>query len=259
MKKKVWPAMALLPMSLATAVASAQEEQSDDMHILPVETYACDYKDGKGRKDLDKAIATWNAWMDSKAVDSYGAMVLEPYYFGPETFDVAWLGFWTSGDAMGAATDLYLKEGGATAEAFAAVVSCDSHSNFASAGIKAPPAGDPPDSMVLQFSDCNIREGTEWGALMKGYADWAAYQEAEQYGNGLWMLFPAFGGGDAEYDFKEVTSYGDHTAAGKAYEKYANGGGWEKHQETVAHMLRCDDSRVYNVTFVRKLPPQPGD
>ncbi len=255
MNKRHWPVMALVPFALGmAATAAAQEEEGDSMHVLPVETFTCKYNEGKSRKDLDKAITTWNAWMDSKGVDSYAAMVLDPYYFGPETFDVAWLGFWTSGDAMGAGTDLYLKEGGDSAKAFAAAVTCDSHSNFASAGLKAPPAGGPPDSMVLQFSDCSIREGTDWDALMAGYADWAAYQEAEGYGNGMWMLFPAFGGGNADYDFKEVTSYRDHTAAGKAYEKYGNGGGWQKHMETVAHMLRCDESRVYNVTFVRKLP-----
>jgi hypothetical protein len=44
--------------------AIAQDEESDEPEATPVETWTCDYNDGKGPADLDEVIAEWNDWMD---------------------------------------------------------------------------------------------------------------------------------------------------------------------------------------------------
>ena len=67
------------------------------------------------------------------------------------------------------------------------------------------------------------------------------------------MIFPACGDAKLDMDFKMVTSYDSHTAAGSAWEKYGNGGGWMKRNEIMGDMLRCDTTRVYNDKTVRRI------
>ena len=253
MKKKI----SMLTAACLLAVAGplvAQDEEQDSMDIYPVETWTCNYNEGKGPADLDAAAANWNKWMDAEGVETYGALTVTPWYFGAETFDVGWIGWWPDGATMGAGTDMYLSEGGDAAAGFSAAVTCDSHANFATTMIKSPGDGPAPDSVVLYFSDCNIRDGAEWNAVLGGLRAWGDYMTEQEYGNGVWIMFPAFGSGDMKFDFKSVTSYANHAAAGTAYDKYANGGGWQKRMELLGDKLDCDVSRVYNATFRRNMP-----
>ncbi len=233
--------------------AAAEEAEQESMLIYPVETWTCDYNDGKGPADLDKAVANWNKWMDENDGEAYGAMTVTPWYYGEDTFDVGWIGFWPDGATMGAGTDNYLATGSDAAAGFAAVLTCKAHANFATTMIKSPGDRPAPDSLVLYFSDCNVREGAEWDAVFDGMRAWGQYLTEQDYGNGLWMMFPAFGSGDMDFDFKQVTSYDTHAKAGAAYDKYANGGGWEKRSELLGDKVDCDVSRVYNATFRRKM------
>ena len=193
--------------------------------------------------------------MDDQGNGTYGALTLTPWYHGAETFDVGWLGYWNNGASMGAGTDKYLAEGGELAAGFAAAVTCDTHSNFASMMIKSPGDGEPPPGLVVYFSDCKMADGAEWGAVREGLGAWADYMTEQAYNNGMWILFPAFGDGDADFDFKSVTTYENHAAAGAAYDKYGNGGGWQKRSELHGDLLSCDVSRVYNGKFQRTPAP----
>ncbi len=252
MKKKITIVTAALLLAW-TGPAMAEDEADDAMTIYPVETWTCNYNEGKGPADLDKATANWNKWMDESGGEAYGAMTVTPWYYGGDTFDVGWIGFWPDGATMGAGTDHYLTNGSKAAAGFAEAVTCDSHSNFATTMIKSPGDRETPDNLVLYFSDCNLRDGTEWSEVLAGLRAWGDYMTEQEYGNGLWLMFPAFGSADMKFDFKQVTSYDTHAQAGAAYDKYANGGGWEKRFELLGDKLKCDVSRVYNAAFRRKM------
>lgn len=45
---------------------------------------------------------------------------------------------------------------------------------------------------------------------MRSRTFWSAYQTERGYSNGTWMMFPAFGGGGAEFDFKIVEGDDKH-------------------------------------------------
>jgi hypothetical protein len=66
------------------------------------------------------------------------------------------------------------------------------------------------------------------------------------------MLFPVFGAGGAEFDFKIVEGFDNFTALGKYYDLYGNGGGYQKHSEMIGELYECDDARVYNATILRR-------
>ncbi len=243
--------MATLTFVLGLGTAVAQDEEQG-RQFFPVETRTCDYLDGKGPGDLDKAIDNWNNWMDKNETSDYFAVTVVPYYFGENSFDVGWLGSWPSGEAMGRGTDQWVTKGGDIAAEFFAVLSCDSHSNFATTELKSPGGEAPPDTIVLTFSDCNVTEGESFDDVMAGLDAWSAYQTERGYSNGMWMMFPAFGGGGAEFDFKIVEGYDNHTEVGKMYDMYGTGGDFAKHGELLGSLVECDESRVYNGTVRRR-------
>lgn len=252
---RIYVAVCAASLSIASADIKAQEESAGPV-FSPVEVMTCNYKDGKGPADMDKAVDAWNKFLDKNDVTTYFGVTLHPQYFGPDSFDVAWLGAWTNGEAMGSGTDFWLENGAEYSAKFAAVVDCDSHSNFATTMIKEPPGDGPPDNMVLTFTDCSVKDGITFGEVYEALGAWSEYQESMDYNNGQWMMFPAFGGGDVEYDFKLVSSFENHTAVGKVYDKYGNDGGYQKYGELVGSLMECNVDRVYNARVRRKMPEE---
>lgn len=235
-------------------VAHAQDEEEPGLPVVPVEIFTCSYLEGKGSGDLDAVIAEWNDWMDDRGVDDYFAMTLTPFYFGASgySFDVGWLGSWPDGASMGRGTDRWITEGGEMAATFGDVVDCDTHSNFATIELKSPGEGPAPDTIVAAFSDCEVTEGVPFDELMAALESWSAYQEESGYSNGAWMMFPVYGGGGVEFDFKLVDGYDNHTALGADYDRYGRGGDYVKYGELLGDKLECDDARVYNARIRRR-------
>ena len=97
-----------------------------------------------------------------------------------------------------------------------------------------------------------IDEGVEWDAVWAGLDAWAAYQEEHGYGAGTWIMFPAYGGGGAEFDFKIVKGYDSHTEMGNDYELYVKRADYFKKGELVDSVIDCDDARLYNGTVRRR-------
>ncbi len=234
-------------------VASAQEEEAAASTITPVDTYTCSYNEGKGPADLDAVIDGWNAWMDEQGMDNYYAMTMTPHYYGPETFDVGWLGFAPTAEELGAGADNYAVNGQAQAAAFGSAITCDTHSNFASMTVKEPPERASPDSLVLAFSDCSVADGVSMSDVFAGLDQWSAYQIEQSYQNGSWVFFPAYGGGGEEFDLKMVSAWDSHADRGKDYDLYANGGGYQKRGEIMGDMLSCDSSRIYDGAVRRRI------
>lgn len=239
-------------LMLCVGAVSAQEEDKAPT-IFPVDTYTCNYNDGKGPEDLNAAIDGWNAWMDEQGADNYFAMTMTPNYHGPDTFQVGWLGFAPTAEELGAGADNMAANGQAQGAAFADAVTCDTHSNFASMMVKEPPERQTPDSIVLAFSDCSVADGNSMSDVFDALDLWTAYQVENGYQSGSWVFFPAYGGGDVEFDFKMVSSWDNNAERGRDYDLYANGGGYQKRGEIMGDMLSCNVSRVYDGTVHRRI------
>ena len=259
MHKKFLTSVVAISIALSGWTAAfAQDEEEKSPHVTPVDTFTCNYNDGKGPADLKKVIADWNAWMDDQGSQDYGAITMTPYYYGEDAFDVAWLGFWTSQEAMGAGIDNYLANGGEAAEGFTDVLTCVSHSHWATIQIKSPPP-EQKDTGVLMFSDCSLKNDDGWDEFFASMKKLTAYMTEQEYRNGMWLMWPVFGGGgESTFDFKAVTAYDNYTDFGKSYQHRANGGGRQAMREIMGDQLDCDTSRVYNTRVARHLPP-PAD
>jgi hypothetical protein len=82
-----------LALGMGGAFAQDEEEFQLASKIVPVEIFVCNYNDGQGPADLDKAASGWTAYMDQNNIDNYAAWTLTKYYNGPDQeFDFIWLG-----------------------------------------------------------------------------------------------------------------------------------------------------------------------
>jgi len=251
MNKTLLLALASTSLVVVGSPAAFAQEEDKGPEFTPLETFTCNYNDGKGSADLDAAVEKWNAYMDESGADKYFAMTVTPQMHGAETFDVGWLGVAPTGELMGQGRDGFRANGGESAAAFAEALTCDTHSQFATLQIKEPPERETPESLVISFSDCNVEDGREFGEVMDGMRAFGAYQAENGYSNGTWVLFPAYGSGDEDFDFKVVNAYDNHAGMGREFVLYGTGGGFMKRREIMGDMLDCDVSRVYDASVHR--------
>lgn len=241
-----------LLMLLGTGSAVAQVSEDSMGKIIPAHLYACNFNDGQDASDLDDVIERWNRFMNEHEVDSYAAWTLVPYHFGPDqTFDIIWMGAYRDGNAMGAGTHIWLTEGGDLQDDFAEVLTCNAHVGFGSAMYKSPPDNATPGSSIISMSDCKLKDGMRYADVRAAEIKWAEYRTENGSTAGTWHWFPQYGGGDADFDYKILTTHADYNELGKDWERNANGGGREVSQGLFSDIDDCDDSRVYVATSRR--------
>ena len=228
----------------------AQDDDDEGPTIVPVELYACAYHDGKGPADLGDWAGKWNAWADSQNVDDYSAYTLTPFYYGQEQdFDFLWLGVSPSAVSLGKAHDAWVNRSGDLPAAFAKFARCDAHHNYATMNVKRPP-DDGATSFVLSFADCTVAEGKSWDDVGPALDAWSEYRSANGSKAGMWVMWPAYGAGAVEFDFKLATSYRSYESLGVDYDQYASGG-YAKAGELFDGVMDCDVARSYNAVQIR--------
>ncbi len=157
---------------------------------------------------------------------------------------------------MGRGTDLWMAKGSEIGAQFDEVLDCVSHTNFATTEIKSPDEGPAPDTLVLAFSDCTGPEDPgKWPDLMGGLDAWAKYQAETGYHQASWMMFPVYGGGDFDFDFKYVAGWDNHTQNGQDYQRYGDQQDWDKEGELIGGLMDCGVARLYDAK-VRRRPAQ---
>ena len=246
---KRWSLLASLATTAALLIpgagALAQEEgdAEEGPSVFPVEIYVFNFHEGKGNDELDAWVGKWVAWAEG-GLDPYSAWTLTPFYFGADQdFDFIWLGASPDAATLGRAQDKYLAEAGSLEAEFNTFGHCDNHSNYATMNIKEPPDDDAPN-FVLNFSDCSAKEGKTFDDVYPALQSWSEYRTGHGSEAGMWVMWPAFGGGDADFEFKFVTSYRTYEKLGEDYDQYAREG-YKKAEELFSDLLDCDEARSY--------------
>ena len=251
MKRTLIAALSATLVFLSAPVSADNHE--DERDWFPMEIFACNFNEGKSMDDFRAATDAWSVWADERNVDTYWAGVLTPYYYGPAqgAFDVGWLGGWTSGTAMGTDTDLWLGEGGDVAAMFDDAATCEAHGGFVATQLYEGSGPDEDNNIVLSFQDCEISADP-----VPAFEAWAEYAAEAGFDGSLWMLFPVYGDGSADYGFKLLTSNHDFSELGTDWDLWeAHYGKWE---ELMGGTIECDDARVY-LTSVERRPPSAED
>lgn len=231
------------------AIADNHDSDADEANVAsPIELFTCKYNEGKGPGDLAAATKRFNAWADKNDVTDYSAWTLTPYYASSnQEFDVIWLGASPSAKALGRVQDSWITSGTREQQGFDEVVSCDTHAGFSALQIKAPPTRDNPSNIVISFSDCNTMNDTTFGDLYMPLIEWGEYMGEHGSKAGMWILFPNYGGGAEEFDFKYIDAFQNLEDMGADWD-HVNKSGWEKANELFEGKVKCDSARTYLAT-----------
>ncbi|KGE04629.1 hypothetical protein [Pseudohaliea rubra] len=244
MQKKTYALAALA--SLLALPAAAQ----DAAPIQPVEMFYCDFRDDAAMKDLTRVAADFAKWAEKRG--DYSAWILTPQFRTTEaTWQVGWLGSWTSGAAMGSGLDAYQAEGGELAAAFDEVITCSGHGLASSMEIHAPKG--PPDNGAVWFSSCSLEGDATIADAMKAHAAYATgMREKGADATQSWAFVPTLGGGEPDFDYYHVAAWEKYADFGRGYDSYFNGGGMAIMQEATAGVVDCDPPRIYDARLVVK-------
>ncbi len=242
--KVVVATMVGMPM-LWSMSAQAQEEGAN---VVPVELFACTYREGKGWDDLSKINERFAKW-SKKHDDGYSAWTISPNFRANDgEFDIGWIGSWDKGGAaMGKGLDRWMKDNDGLAGAYNEVIDC-SHSLVSSAPLNA--ADGPPDNGVVMFSSCTLEEGRN---ARESYAAHKAFSDAmrEMGGKGQsWLMYPALGFGEMDFDYYHVTTFKSYEELGEGWNLYTNGKGYEKWGQMLDGLASCDSPRAYTARLV---------
>ena len=242
----------MLSAGLVTLVSASCVKAQDESRLsrfIPVDLFACSYRDGQGPGDLDAVIDNWTEHLNAQEVDTHQALTLtRQYYSDAQDFDVLWLGAWKDGNAMGQQRDNWNATAQEIEAQFDAVIDCSGHSGFVSRAFKLPSNYDegPTPTAVLSFTDCTMKEGASYDSVAEGLTAWSTVLSDNGSEAAIYQWWPVYGGGDVEFDFKLLSVYANYASLGADLERVANGELWRKRMELLGDQIECNVSRVYD-------------
>jgi len=240
-------------IAIATSWALPARAQDSADKAVPVEFFACNWRDGKGMADLDKVIEKFRKYADANDSD-YTAWVLTPQFHNDEQgggFDVGWLGSWPDGNAFGKSQDNWMSAGRDIAAAFDAVIDCGSRHELASSVVINAPDG-PPDNGVVMFYACTLADGKSAMDAVQAGKQLAGAMKALGADSASWLFFPGIGAGDIDFDFWRVVAFPNYAGLGAAAEVYLNGGGWQKSREILRPVASCSAPAAFDARLARQ-------
>ncbi|MFT5501742.1 MAG: hypothetical protein ACI88G_001881 [Woeseiaceae bacterium] len=210
----------------------------------PVELWACQYKDGKDKGDMDKV---YEGIVESTSDAAYAAWHLSPYFVGnlQQQFDFIYLGAWADGTTFGGDLASYMADSADVASEWDETVDCASLM-FASNTIQPNPgAGDGNGEFVLTVSDCDVAHGRTAAQALGAIRRFNDYRVANGMTIGTFAWFPVFGGGDADFSFKLAQAYSGAQALGDGFQWSVDNQAYNVEGDMTDGLVSCDESRVY--------------
>ena len=238
-------------LSLLLAVSVAGTTQAQDRAAM--ESWACNYVEGKGYSDLMKVAAKWDKWASKNHPAPYDAYVLTPVFATfEEVPESVWLGFSPTSAQLGAIADQWMSEGGDLIDEFNSVVDCGAHTLSASRAVRAYEK--EGEAGIVQLRSCTANEGVSWGQIAKADQVWADFMTENNLPGGIyrWGAGPGTAK-DSKMDFYTVWITDSLEQRGAAIDQFRE---IEGASETYSNiygedsLYTCDKARIYYATPV---------
>lgn len=229
--------------------ASAQEQ----LPLLPVELFICNFQDGSDFADLQGASDDFNEWADANGLADLTTYMLTPvFYSGELTADVIGMNIWNSGAAMGDGSASIVADEDSVA-AYNEILDCGAHQLFVLAGTKPPSEGLIDDGSLFQFTNCTLRDNRNGGDGIQAARVWGNATAEAGITDAQALLFPAAGeSSQADYSFKWITVVPSIEAFGRSIDQFLNGGLLQTRANIMRDLATCDSQRIYNTIVVRE-------
>jgi len=233
--------------SMAGLYAHAQQE----VPVLPVDIFACNYANGSDRADLNRAFGEFNSWADSNGITNLSIYLLTPSYYSDDfEYDFIGLNIWEDGASFGGGSGAMSGDPDSL-EPFEGVVDCSSHALYALVGIK-PPVEEPVSGGLFEFSNCTMkgnRSNDEGVAAVTAASEFFSQWNLNDAHAALFNI--AGLASDTSYQFKWVTYYPSWQTWGSLFDHMVNEGGVQTLGAMLDPVMQCDSSRMYETSVMR--------
>ena len=240
-----------MALSLLLSVSVAGTAQAQERAAM--ESWACNYVEGKGYADLMNVAAKWDAWASKNHPAPYSAYVLSPVFATfEEVPEAVWLGFSPTSRQLGAVADQWMSETGDLIDEFNSVVDCGAHTLAGSRTIRAyEKVG---EAGIVQLRSCTANEGVSWGQIAKADQAWADFMTENELPGGIyrWGAGPGTAK-DSKMDFYAVWITESLEQRGTAMDKFREVEGAGDTYYNIygdENLYTCDNSRIYYATPV---------
>ena len=246
--KTLLPAVILIGM---TAMSAVQPVSASEQAIkqAPVDFRACNFREGKGMKDLEKMNARFREYANSNDVD-YAAWVLTPEFHSGAGFDVGWLGAWPDSDSFGVSMEKWSAPDNEVAAGFDEVVDCSlRHEMASSLPINAPE--NTPVNGIVMFYQCSLNPGKTLQDADMAHLEAGQAMKAKGSMAMSWVYTPAVAAGNIDYDYYHVVAFSRYSDMGATMEMYVNGGGQQMQREILGTISSCRTPELFSALSVR--------
>jgi hypothetical protein len=223
----------------AGALLFAAQGAFADHHLPQVqalETYACNFAEGKDLDDFLAVAEKWDRFADDGFSEPYEGFVLTPFYFNAETnADVYWVGVSPNFAAQGTTADEWMAKGAALQKAFDQVAPCQSHSQMASISVRDINRS----TGVVDFSACSLKPGATPEAISAADKKMVEFLEKVGSSTAIYRWYPVQGTANAPIDFLQVNADGSNSEAGANKDKFLKGGGIAVQRALYGDLMTC--------------------
>jgi len=226
-------------MNISTTFA-----QDGPPQFRPVEMWVCSFRDRKDQDDMDDVYEMIEA---SSGDTAYAAWQLNPFLTGSrgQNMDFIYLGAWADNSTMGADLENAWQNHPEADAAWNETVDCQGLM-YASLQIQANPEGaDGSGGFMLDVRDCNTGKGIGNGQAIDAIRKYNDYRVANGLTVGTFVWFPAYGDGNADFDFKIATAYAGPRAWGDAGQWFTDNAAYRTRNAIAEGILSCDEPRMY--------------
>jgi|TARA_B100000767_G_C19753939_1_gene532029 hypothetical protein len=225
---------------------------ADDHMEMPVfggvETFACDFVEGKGMDDLVKVTNKWDKWADKNHSVGYTGLVLSPFYYDNLDADFYWVGFSSSFKDQAVAQAEFQAKGSKMQDDFDSVYSCKSHSQLA--WVRVRDETGPTDAGVVDFSGCAMLPNASREKL--NAADKKMNSFLTQIGSSarVYRWYPMQGNEMSGADFYQANWSGSLEEKGVNTDKFLQSGGVQVRNSLYGSIMQCNGGPSANYVSV---------
>jgi len=242
--KNLYLVAAAVSCTVFGAVSPATAQEAAAPQFQPVEMYVCNYRDGKGQREFDRALRLMSEVESSD--EPYAGWRLFPYMVTPEQeFDFIYFGAYRDGKGYGRDMAAYVKMAADAGKAWDEAAECDT-SLWASHQIMAPPEGEDDGEFLLSFQDCKIAEGRTAMQAMDGLRRWAKYRSDNGSQLGTWAWFPVYGAAAEDFHFKLIGGFDSLVDVGNSFSWMVDNQAYLVRDDMLGGLVSCDVGRLYS-------------
>jgi len=237
-----------LSMGISTSFA-----QDGPPQFQPVEMWVCQFNDGKDQGDMDKV---YEDLVEETGDSAYAAFQLNAYFRVNQEFDFIYLGAWADGSTMGSGIGADMAGDSDSSEGWDETVTCPASLMYASTWINPPNDSGGPEDFILTIADCNVAHGSSNGQAFGALQRYSDYAKANGSDVATAVWFPAFGGGNTEFDFKVANVYSGPQHFGDSMQWFTENQAYIARGNITEGIVSCDSPRVYSgSTIMNNLQP----